>query len=201
MARLFLSAFLIVVVAAFAPAQSDSRASLYAGYSFFSNDFHITRNIGEASYFSNGRGNLHGWNVSAEVKTFRWIGLVADFNGSYGSVPVVGISFSGLPPTINTHIHTYLFGPRFSVQVGRVRPFAEALVGAESQSLESDFDSLQGTGFASALGGGVDLHFTRRFSWRMEADYIPSRQFKDLQPSSIPVQRNFRFSTGMVFRF
>lgn len=181
--------------------QVDSKANLYAGYSFFSNDFHISRSIGEAGYFSNGRGSLNGWNISGEMKVFHWIGFVADFSGNYGSVPIQGIPFSGLPGTINTHLHTYLFGPRVSAQVGRVRPFAEALVGAASQSLRSDFDSVEDTRLASAFGGGLDFRLVGRIAWRLEADYLRARQFKDQQPSSIPAQQNFRLSTGIVLRF
>jgi hypothetical protein len=67
--------------------------NLYGGYSFLSNDLHIEKQIGESGTPSaSGRGNLNGWNVSAEVKIFRWIGAVADFDGSYGSVPVTGFS-------------------------------------------------------------------------------------------------------------
>jgi outer membrane protein with beta-barrel domain len=183
----------VISIATLAFAQSDSKVHVYAGYSFLSNDFHITRSIGEASYFSNGRANLNGWNVSGEVKVFHWVGLVADFNGSYGSVPIVGIAFSNLPSTIGTHLHTYLFGPRISTDLGRFRPFAEALAGAATQSLKSDFDSVQDTRLATAFGGGVDYYFTRRFGWRLEADYLRVKQFKDDQGSV-----HFRFNRTSV---
>jgi hypothetical protein len=152
MKRPLLLAFLLGIVASrMVAAQSGPKANLYAGYSFFSNDFHIARSIGESSYFSNGRGNLNGWNLSGEITAFHWVGFVADFSGNYGSVPIQGIPFSGLPGTINTHLHTYLFGPRVSVQLGRFRPFAEVLVGAATQSLKSDFDSVDDTELASGL--------------------------------------------------
>jgi hypothetical protein len=203
----FLLLPVILVLAALSPAQSNSRANLYAGYSFLSNDFHIDRSIGEGSYSSDGRGNLNGWNVSGEVKVFRWVGFVADFNGSYGSVPIRPdnpslFPFSTFPSNINTHLYTYLFGPRISTNLGRLRPFAEVFVGAATQSLKLDFDSVQDTRLATAFGGGVDYYFARRLGWRLEADYVRVKQFKEDQPfRSFPVQQNFRFSTGIIFRF
>jgi hypothetical protein len=207
MKKCFLLLSIILILAVLLPAQSNSKANLYAGYSFLSNDFHIDRSIGEASYSSNGRGNLSGWNVSGEVKVFRWIGFVADFNGSYGSVPIVPdnpslFPFSTFPSSINTHLHTYLFGPRISAHLGRLRPFAEVFVGAATQSLKSELDSVQDTRLATAFGGGMDYHFARRLGFRLEADYLRVKQFKDDQgPGSFPAQQNFRFSTGIIFRF
>jgi hypothetical protein len=92
--RLLLPSF-IAVLATLALGQSNSRANLYVGYSFLSNDPQVFRAIGEGSYFSTGRANLNGWNVSGELKVFHWVGLVADFNGTYGSIP---IRFIVMPP-------------------------------------------------------------------------------------------------------
>jgi len=106
--------------------------NLYGGYSFLSNDLHVEKNIGGSGAPSaSGRGNLNGWNVSAEAKVFRWIGAVADFDGSYGSVPVTGFSpfFFNHPTHSNTSFYSYLFGPRVSVELGKFRPFAEGLFG------------------------------------------------------------------------
>jgi outer membrane protein with beta-barrel domain len=185
---------------------AQTAANLYGGYSFLSNDLHVEKQIGEAGTPSaSGRGNLNGWNVSAEVKVFRWIGAVADFDGSYGSVPGTGFSsFIPNPPThVNTSFYSYLFGPRVSVELGRFRPFAEGLFGVASQNVDLDeFESTHDAHFATAYGGGLDYRLTRRFAWRLEADYVGSRLFPRLQPSgtSTPIQNNFRFSTGVVFR-
>lgn len=203
----FLVLPVILILATFSLAQSNSKANLYAGYSFLSNDLHIDRSIGEGSYHSNGRGNLNGWNVSGEVKVFHWVGFVADFNGSYGSVPIAPdfsnlFPFGTFPSTTDTHLQTYLFGPRVSADLGKFRPFAEAFVGAATQSLNSDFDSVRDTRLATAFGGGVDYFFSRRLGWRLQADYVRVKQFKDDQAfGAFPAQQNVRFSTGIVFRF
>lgn len=197
---------LLIVFLLVPPLVAQTIGNLYGGYSFFSNDLHVEKQIGESGTpFARGRGNLNGWNVSGELKVFRWIGAVADFDGSYGSVPAAG--FSSLlpnPPThINTSFHSYLFGPRVSVELGRLRPFAEALFGVASQNVDFDeFESAHDTHFTTAFGGGFDYRVTRHFAWRVEGDYLGSRLFPRLQPfgTSPPVQRNFRFSTGIVLR-
>ena len=201
------SIIMVAAVTLFVPQLvAQTVGNLYAGYSFLSNDLHIAKLIGEAGTpTASGRGNLNGWNVSAEVKVFRWIGVVADFDGSYGSVPITGFSsFIFNPPThSDTSFYSYLFGPRVSVKLGKFRPFAEALFGVAYQNVHVDeFQPTTDTHFATAYGGGLDYRITRRFAWRVEADYVGSRLFPRLQasPDSKPVQHNFRFSTGLVFR-
>ena len=101
-----------------------------------------------------------------------------------------------------------------SVQVGKIRPFAEALVGAASQNLRLKSvssvggstltieDSEDDTRLATAFGGGVDYRIARILALRVEADYLGTRLFKGLQlATTTPVQHNVRFSTGIVFRF
>jgi hypothetical protein len=128
---------LLGIMATAVMAQADAHGNLYVGYSFLSNDASVSSD-GE-TFISAGRANMNGWNAAAEVKLLRWIGAVADFNGAYGSIPVhcnSSVCLSQPLPTLNTHLYTYLFGPRLSVSLGRVRPFAEVLVGLASQNLQ-----------------------------------------------------------------
>ena len=91
-------------------------------------------------------------------------------------------------------MHNVLFGPRVSVSVGKVTPFAHALFGvsriSESASGFSDSD----TSFATALGGGVDYRLIHGLGWRVQADMLQTRFFSD-------TQNNFRLSTGIVLNF
>ena len=207
-----LAIFLVLSVASL----SAQTANLYGGYSFVSNDLHFSKLLGEIGILtSNGRGNLNGWNISGEIKVIRWIGVVADFAGSYGSNPIAleaGVVPPGtpLPTGINTSFYSYLFGPRLSVEVRKIRPFAEVLVGAASQSLDLDFvtaglgikDSEHDTHLATAFGGSFDYRVIRPLAWRVEADYVGSRLFTGIQfGSPTPVQHNVRLSTGIVIRF
>lgn len=202
MFRRLLLLLLVFLVASPLIAQTGN---VYVGYSFLSNDLHIDRFLGEsAAYTSNGRGNLNGWNASAEIKAIRWIGLVADFSGTYGSDPINAfVELGSAPKDASTRVYTYLFGPRVSLQIGRVRPFAEAMVGAETQGVSFlQLDSHNDSNLATAYGGGFDYRIKGPLAWRVEADYISARLFKrDQSSGSAPVQRNVRFSTGLVFRF
>jgi hypothetical protein len=194
----------ILVLLLSASLYAQSAGNVYIGYSFVSNDLHINRFLGEeAAYSSKGRGNLSGWNISGEVKIFHWIGLVADFSGNYGSDPINYLAnpviLPNPPKSASTGFYTFLFGPRVSVQIGKIRPFAEVFAGVASQHVSVTFDSQHDRNLATAVGGGLDYRFLRVFAWRVQADYVGTRLFKDTPfpvQYSIPVQRNVRLSTG-----
>ena len=130
------------------------------------------------------RSNLNGWNGSFEGKIFPFIGIVADLSGHYGDQ-----DFGTF--TANTHQHAFVFGPRVSVTVGKIRPFAHYLVGAGHISI-NDGDS--DTSFAQAVGGGLDYKLIPLIAWRFQGDFLQTRFFDTKQD-------NFRFSTGIVLNF
>jgi opacity protein-like surface antigen len=179
---------ILVVLTTAACAQVPS-GNVFVGYSYLS-----------ADVSSSNRANLNGWNASVEGKVLPFIGIVGEFSGYYGSVVVGNPACTAVPgvpcPALSasTNIHSFLFGPRVSVSVKKVRPFAQALVGAghisESASLVSDSD----TSFAYALGGGVDYHLVPLISWRLQADLLQTRFFSN-------TQNNVRISTGIVIHF
>jgi hypothetical protein len=140
------------------------------------------------------RGNLNGWEGSLEGKVLPWIGLVVDFSGHYGSqqVPCAVPVDCFIIPTANVHEQDILFGPRVSMSVGKIRPFAEALFGAGHISTDNGGGS--DTSFATALGGGIDYKIIRPVAWRFEGDYVQTRFFGT-------TQNNVRLSTGIVLRF
>jgi len=164
--------------------------NVFVGYSYMS-----------APLVSSSRTNLNGWNGSVEGKVLPFIGLVADFSGHYGSVPlavnptctaVIGGTCSTL--SASTNIYSFLFGPRVSVSVGKVRPFAHALIGAAHMSENSSLLSGSDTSFAYALGGGLDYHLIPLISWRVQGDFLQTRFFSN-------TQNNVRISTGIAVHF
>jgi len=164
--------------------------NVFIGYSYMSADL-----------VSGNRTNLNGWNGSVEGKVLPFVGIVADFSGHYGSVPlavnptctsVIGGSCATL--SASTNIHNFLFGPRVSVSVGKVRPFAHVLFGAGHISTSGFGLSSSDTSFAYALGGGVDYHLIPLVSLRVQADWLQDRFFSN-------TQNNVRISTGIVIRF
>jgi hypothetical protein len=86
----------------------------------------------------------------------------------------------------------YLFGPRVSVSVGKLTPFAHALFGAGHESLNAV--SASDTSFATALGGGADYKQIPAVGWRFQGDFVQTRFFSN-------TQNDFRFSTGIVLHF
>ncbi len=145
-----------------------------------------------ADLLSSGRTNLN---------VLPFIGFVADFSGNYGSAGVapnpactalISGPCSGL--SASTDLYSYLFGPRVSVTVGKVRPFAEALFGAGHITESASGFSNSNTSFAYAVGGGIDYHLIPLISWRVEGDLLQTRFFSNTQNS-------VRISTGLVIHF
>jgi hypothetical protein len=173
--------------AALASAQIPTGGNIYVGYSYFN-----TNMVGVD------RQGLNGWEGSLEGKFFPFVGIVADFSANYGdlkfpttSAGLCAVDIACAPASVSSHIDNFLFGPRVSVSVGPVRPFAEAMFGA-SHVNASGFGS--DTSFATAIGGGLDYKFFHLLAWRFEGDFIRTSLFNT-------TQHNARFTTGIVLRF
>ena len=189
---------LVSLASCAANAQVPTSGNVFFGYSYL-NTTPLT-SVGITS-----RQGLNGWEGSLEGKVFRYVGLVADFSGNYGSqtLPIaVGTCAIGVvcsPIRVNTHIQNFLFGPRVSANFGKLRPFGEFLVGAGHVSIDMsspppDFVAPKDTTFATAIGGGLDYKIIRPIAARFQADYIRTSFFGT-------TQNNVRLSTGIVLRF
>ncbi len=156
------------------------KGNVFVGYSY-----------GSADLNHNDRSNLNGWEGSLEGKFLPWVGIVADFNGLYGknNFPSSTQVFN-----VDAREHNFLFGPRISVSVGKIRPFAHALFGAGHLSVSATGYSASDTAFAEALGGGFDYKLVPLIAWRFQGDYLQTRFFGN-------TQNNGRFSTGIVLNF
>jgi opacity protein-like surface antigen len=134
--------------------------------------------------------NDQGWNTSVMANVNGWLTVVGDVAGRYGSTittgPVVGPSaFKG---TTRPYVYSYLAGPQVAWRTNRFAPFAHALLGLarERTSMNGvDFVSAQtDTGFATTLGGGLDLAVTPHLAVRVvEADYFRAEVFNQSQNS------------------
>jgi hypothetical protein len=104
-------------------------------------------------------------------------------------------------------IYNFLFGPQFSYPARKIRPFAHFLVGGQhsdvtrSESVTDSSGSIissppislesGSTGFAMAIGGGVDYSIKRTLAWRIASDYLTNQGTG---------QNHVRVSTGLVWR-
>jgi hypothetical protein len=200
-----LSAILIsfLLVASYAIGQIPTKGNVFIGYSYGRVNFSAPVGPPDTggTVFAN-PSNLNGWNGSLEGKVLPFVGIVADLSGYYGSpgfTSECGLIIICAPTTgrATAHVYNVLFGPRLSVSVGKVTPFAHVLVGvghvSETASTPVSFSN-SATSFAEAFGGGIDYKLIRGIGWRAQADFLQSHFFNNSQ-------NNFRFSTGLVIRF
>ena len=167
----------------------------FAGYSFESGD------------------GLNGFNVSGVYNVTRYIGIKGDFSAAFkgervgysNTVPAFDVSFR-----LNRSLYNVLGGIQIkdNANKGRFKPFAHALFGVGvNRSRSSDFQcsptancptfvggSGSSTGFASALGGGVDIRLNNRIQIRViQLDYNPVTGVFGT------TTHNVRFGAGIVF--
>jgi outer membrane protein OmpA-like peptidoglycan-associated protein len=165
------------------------KVDLFMGYSFVR--FNTNEGVKENFDWHGATGAIAG-NVN------RWFGLVADF-GVY--------TIKGLPANTSGKAYTVLFGPQFSHRGQRWTPFGHVLFGAAHlwdiqvvPPTSSAFfnHSFSANGFATALGGGLDLNFNKVVSLRVFQGEFLITKFHDGFDNS---QNNVRASAGLVFHF
>jgi len=184
MSRLVLLAVVLAVLVAPLAAQDTPKAEVFGGYQFT----HASAE-GESA-------NFNGWNASVTGNINRWLGVAADFSGSYDSesVSIAGVGdFSG-----SMHVYTYTFGPVVSLNhEGTFNPFFHALFGgANLGASASGAGSGSTSGFAMIAGGGADAKLSPHLAVRLfQADYVY------LHFDGVSLNKNVRVSTGLVFRF
>jgi opacity protein-like surface antigen len=179
-----------------ASAQEATRWQVFGGYSHAHVDISTDVPFADPSYVG-----LNGFNAAFAGHFNRWIGVVSDFGGYYTNQPVSFIqpgSGRRVTEDVRTHVYMLLFGPQVRFPMGRVTPFARAMVGLFHTSEEAaltttvkDMDNDRGIAF----GGGVDATVNERIAVRVvQMDYVRSY----LTP--IGSQNNWRISTGIVMR-
>jgi hypothetical protein len=150
-----------------------------------------------------------GWAAGITGNFNRYFGAEAAFSGHYETQE-------------NAHdsTHLFLFGPKASVRLQKVTPWAHALLGTTFvQARVQNGNTAYGYGpgelresatrFAWAIGGGIDYPFQKNVALRVQADNIGNNlrpQFQVhgagyfIQIPPFP-SNDLRVSVGMVFRF
>jgi len=135
--------------------------------------------------------------------TFAWpistgrFAIVGDITAATAS----NIANSGAGLTLSI----FAGGVRYEPRLGRstLRPFGELLVGVAHSSgpfVQGPYSATNNANaaFAANMGGGLDMHLSRRLSLRLlEADYLLTT-FDNLSNNH---QNNVRLSVGIIFAF
>lgn len=160
-----------------------------------------------SSYFNS--QNLNGGGGDITFFFSRYVGIKADLQG-YNSFTQCTKSGAPVNGCASGNLSTYMFGPEFKYHgEGRFEPFGEVLVGGAYSNFYANAckngicgsASPNNNAFSFAAGGGVDIRATSRISLRpVDADYVLTNFANHLNGGS-STQSNFRFTTGIQFRF
>ena len=207
MLKTMLVGMMILACASLAAAQSGDykKVEAYGGYSRheIGNDLDDNDVVVDPESF-------HGFNTSITGNISRYFGLKFDFAGHFKSRPIpFGPLFNGID--VDSRRYTSLGGLQIknNSTEATFKPFVHALVGAAHirnrvkinddlciaiapTPCPADFTE-KDTGFAAALGGGVDIRASDRIDVRIfQVDYLPTRLFDGRQ-------QTLRLGIGIVF--
>ena len=141
----------------------------------------------------------NGGSGYVEYNINKVLGLVADLGG-YHNGDINNFQ-------IDNTAFTYLFGPRFNWRMSRVTPYVQMLVGG-ARITASYLDpttnarvSGHQNGFATALGGGLDIALTHHISVKpIQVEYLMTQDPNPFTQVN-HVQNDLRYSAGVVLRF
>lgn len=180
MMRLFLG---FCVLVSRAKAQDTSHFSVYAAYDYvrFNASPRFSGLPPSVSYNANGVSGEFAFNPNSHLS------LIGELSG-------YALARRGFN---TTHQVSYLFGPRVNLRrSARITPFVQVLLGRVWAEDGITFGSV--SAFGMTAGGGLDFKVSRRLAIRpMQVEYFLTK-FPD---GNNDRQNNFRFSTGVVFRF
>jgi len=152
--------------------------------------------------------NLNGGGGQATFYLNKWFGFAVDMQG-YGSTTICPKGEVG-SACWSGNAFTYQFGPQLKYRAGKFEPFAEVLLGGAHTNFYVNGCTTSGlcgskspsnNAFAMAIGGGVDVAISSKIAIRLvDADYQLTR-FGNNFTGGNNSQSNFRFQTGVQFRF
>lgn len=211
MTKQILIGLMIIFCSSIAAAQDDyKKFELFAGYSHNRVDTGIGDDDPSLRDIIGEREGFHGFNTSITGNVSRYVGLKFDVSGHYKNqtFPLFTITRA---VDVDSRLYNFLGGVQIKDNSleKTFKPFAHALAGvAHGRNRVSfsndlcvaifpspcppDFTDKE-TGFAAALGGGIDIRANDRIDIRaVQFDYNPTRLFGE-------TQHNFRIGIGIVF--
>ena len=112
-----------------------------------------------------------GWYFSAAANLNTWFGLAGEVTGAHKNL--VDLE----PITAKANLYTFMGGPRFYFQRGRIVPFAQVFVGSAHLRWKATAPfggldtTISDTKFAVQPGGGVTVLLAQHVSLRGAVDY------------------------------
>lgn len=191
---------------------------VYGGYS--NNQVDVGEgDFGSNNSLFDDRQTHHGFEAAGVYNVTRYVGIKGDFSAHFKDYNFT-VPATGTTPSQNFKVESSLYQFMGGVQIkdnakegSRFRPFGHALAGVahgrgkiDNAFFNSTFCTNIGTvctqanglsdsetGFAAAIGGGIDIKATKRLSIRaIQLDYNPTRLGNE-------TQHNFRIGVGLVF--
>ena len=146
-----------------------------------------------------GRDGFHGVNIDAGYNFTRYVGAKADF--SYHSKSA-DFAVPGGNVSIDAKLTQFMGGIKIQDNAveTKVRPFAQLLVGVGRATADINSPAVgvfgeSETGFAAAVGGGLDIRVHKNVDIRaIKVEYNPVR----IQGET---DNNIRLGVGLNFRF
>ncbi len=176
------------------------RAELFGGFSFGS----IV--VQDPARGTLGHEAAEGFQAAIAVTVNRTLGIVADFGGLWGDL--LSTVFSGGTSAGTFRTLQVFVGPRFTKRMDGFAVFVHALPGfaqhrdtimSTSIFFPPRTTTSTSTGFAVALGGGVDVNLGKRLAIRaVQVDYLPTRFATPFFRNS---RSNVRVGVGVVLKF
>lgn len=203
MKKFILSLLLTVLCALSGAAQSDEyhKVEVFGGYS--NNQVDVGSDPDAREFFSD-RLSFNGFNASVVGNVSRFVGLKFDVSGHYKS-QTINVPGTNINAKTDFSLYNFLGGVQIknNSKERRIKPFAHALagVGRIKADIGGTFCNTPGiecpnvseTGFAAAVGGGLDIRASRRVSISaVQLDYNPIRINGE-------TSNNIRIGVGIVF--
>lgn len=146
-----------------------------------------------------------GWYFSSAVNATRWFGIVGEVGGSHKQH--LDMNVESLNVSNRVQLYTFLGGPRFFHQFGRVVPFGQVLAGVAHTRVKTTLppELMAGafkastTNVAVQPGGGVTVLLTDNLGVRAAADYRSIVDFVTGGPNDYT--HEFRVTTGFTMQW
>ena len=185
------------------PASAPSQEKSYNYFDVFIGPSYGKMALGsETALFAPTSRNFYGLEFNVKMNLHKNVGIILlDAGMLFGHTKIPSPLGAQFDAHTSLQSYQFLFGPEVAYRGRQVQLFAHGLFGANHTAAVWDLsnnDSLSLIGrthFALGAGVGLDVNFKEHFAYRVfQADYIPTLVDGRWE-------KNYRVSTGIVFRF